>query len=491
MNSRSLALAACAAALFLLAPAVASANLTLLNQWGSAGTGPGQFQLPSGVAVDRSGNVYVADSNNDRVQRFDSNGNFLGSFGAPGVFNGPGHMGIDPQGNPIVVDEGNYRVVKYSPAGQLLVQYGSFGGGPGQFSGNPHGAATDAAGNVYAVDVGGGGKINVYAPDGTFLRTWGGAGSAPGQFQNPHGIAVSPSGDVYVGNAGNYRIDVFRSNGTFVRSFGDPVGAPGHMNDINEVALDSAGNVWIDDSVQGIYEYSPTGVFLQHQADTGRSQDPFRSYGIAIGPGDDVYATDVYGSRVLRFSQSAPPPELGKTAAVQKVTGTVLVKAPGSTQFVELSKNTAFPLGSIVDTTHGAVSLDLAKKKTSSAVQTGTFSKGKFRITQRGSGLTQLALTGGGNFARCQVGGAHASRRRRRPHRHLFSSVHGRFRTRGRYSSATVRGTRWLQKDTCAGTLTVVKRGTVVVRDFAKHKSVRVRKGHRYLARPPHHRKHH
>ena len=57
----------------------------------------------------------MADQNNDRVEKFDSNGTFLLAFGGPGTFNGPGHMAIDPQGNPMIVDEGNYRVVKYSP----------------------------------------------------------------------------------------------------------------------------------------------------------------------------------------------------------------------------------------------------------------------------------------------------------------------------------------------------------------------------------------
>ena len=75
------------------------------------------------------------------------------------------------------------------------------------------------------------------------------------------------------------------------------------------------------------------------------------------------------------------------------------------------------------------------------------------------------------------------SARKRRPSRQLFSSVHGRFRTRGRNSTATVRGTKWLTKDTCAGTLTRVMEGTVVVQDLRKHKKVVVKSGHQYLAR--------
>src|SRR3954462_13348190 len=69
--------------------------------------------------------------------------------------------------------------------------------------------------------------------------------------------------------------------------------------------------------------------------------------------------------------------------------------------------------------------------------------------------------------------------------RRLWGSGKGRFRTRGRNSSATVRGTTWLQKDTCGTTTTSVKAGTVVVRDFAKHKTIVLKKGKRYVARAP------
>src|SRR3954452_23286218 len=103
--------------LSLLLPAAASADLSLVTQWGSSGTGNGQFQVPNGVAADAAGNVYVVDGNGDRVEKFDSNDTFLLAFGGPGTFNGPGHIAIDPQRNPLVVDEGNYRVVKYSPTG--------------------------------------------------------------------------------------------------------------------------------------------------------------------------------------------------------------------------------------------------------------------------------------------------------------------------------------------------------------------------------------
>src|SRR4051812_15731692 len=210
-----------AATLALLAPATASADLSLVTQWGSSGTGNGQFQVPNGVAADAAGNVYVVDGNGDRVEKFDSNGTFLLAFGGPGTFNGPGHIAIDPQGNPVIADEGNYRLVKYSPTGTRLTQYGAFGQNPGQFHGNPRGVAVDSAGNVYGLDTGGGGLVDEYAPDGTFIRSFGSAGTGPGQWQVPRAITVDQAGDIYVGDTNNHRVDVFHPDGTFVRSFGD------------------------------------------------------------------------------------------------------------------------------------------------------------------------------------------------------------------------------------------------------------------------------
>src|SRR4051794_41648317 len=107
MNARlSLSAAwAAAAACALALPAAASADLSLVAQWGSAGTGNGQFQVPSGIAVDGAGDVYVADQNGNRIEKFDSQGNFLtawgvgGSGNAPAKLNGAAQVKVDPQGN--------------------------------------------------------------------------------------------------------------------------------------------------------------------------------------------------------------------------------------------------------------------------------------------------------------------------------------------------------------------------------------------------------
>ena len=211
-----------------------------------------------------------------------------------------------------------------------------------------------------------------------------------------------------------------------------------------------------------------------------------------------------------------PPPTLGRLTNVAPVRGTVFVAVPAPTagsgaarasqkglMFVPLREARQIPVGSFLDTRTGTVRLRSAADSRG-RTQTGDFASGLFQVLQSrrrsARGLTDLVLKGG-SFARsrCTLGrrtAAAAARRRlsRRRVRRLRSNARGRFRTRGRYSSATVRGTIWDTVDRCDGTLTKVRRGSVVVRDRRRRKSIVVRAGKRtkgrgggrgsYIARP-------
>jgi DNA-binding beta-propeller fold protein YncE len=412
----------CATAIAAVAPAVASADLKLQGSFGGPGTGDGQFSVPEGIAVDGAGNVYVADGNHNRIEKFGPAGNFLlawgGSGSGPGQFNGPGHMGLDPQGNVLVADEGGYRVQKFSPTGTFLLQYGRFGQAAGQYRGNPRGVAADSAGNVYVVDTGAQ-KVLKFAANGTYLTEWGTQGTGPGQWRNPRGVAVDAAGDVYVGDIDNDQVDVFHGDGAFVRSLGGAANTPADLGNPIQSGFDSEGNVFVGDNAPGgIVQFTPAGAFAGRTSTLGSVGSGFRPLGLAVGPTGDVFVTDQGTSRVLRFSQTAPTPVLGKTAAVQQVTGRVLVRTPGSSEFVSLTKNGTFPMGSMVDTTSGSVSLSLAKA--GKGTQSGTFKGGRFRVTQakKGSqkGLTEMTLSGG-SFKACGAKGAsaHAADTARRP----------------------------------------------------------------------------
>jgi hypothetical protein len=182
----------------------------------------------------------------------------------------------------------------------------------------------------------------------------------------------------------------------------------------------------------------------------------------------------------MAFTVQAPQPQFHKTVVVRKVRGTVRVRPKGKRKFVALNAATGIPLGSTVDTRNGVVELT-SKPGRHAKAQKAKFYDGIFKVTQPGK-ITQLQLTEA--LAKCKSGGASAAATKKKKRR-LWGDGKGKFRTKGSYSSATVRGTKWLVSDSCAGTLTRVVRGTVTVRDLVKHKTIRVRAGKRYLARPP------
>ena len=175
-----------------------------------------------------------------------------------------------------------------------------------------------------------------------------------------------------------------------------------------------------------------------------------------------------------------PQPVQGTSVVAGAVSGKVRVKRRGSSRFVLLDGNEGIPVGSVVDATAGRVRLTSAAG--AGATQTAEFYKGEFQVLQsKGSKVTELRLRGD-SLASCPKG-ARASAKKK-PVRRLFGDGKGSFRTRGRHAAATVRGTRWLTQDTCKGTLVKVSRGRVSVRDFTRKRTVTVRQGKSYLARP-------
>jgi hypothetical protein len=173
------------------------------------------------------------------------------------------------------------------------------------------------------------------------------------------------------------------------------------------------------------------------------------------------------------------PPVAGKSVNVAPVSGRVTIKRPKSTRFVKLTGAAHIPVGSTIDTRHGRITITAAQGK--GKVKSADFYDGLFRLTQTKGAkpLTTLTLTE--RLSCPRTGSASASRKKKS--RRLWGDGHGRFRTRGQFSSATVRGTHWLTQDRCGSTLTRVARGVVAVRDFVKRKTVLVRAGKRYTAR--------
>src|SRR5689334_15471389 len=124
-------------ALTCLFPAMVGAQPpAYLTQWGTYGSGDGQFNGPYGVATDAFGNVYVVDQNNNRIQKFTSTGTYLAQWGTFGSGNGqfaiPAGIATDAAGNVYVADRDNFRIQKFTGSGTYLTQWGTYGTGAGQ-----------------------------------------------------------------------------------------------------------------------------------------------------------------------------------------------------------------------------------------------------------------------------------------------------------------------------------------------------------------------
>jgi sugar lactone lactonase YvrE len=475
----------------LISPQPASAaDPTLVLQWGASGSGDGQFSLPNDLAVGPGGIVYVADSNNNRIQKFTSDGAFLakwGTFGTgDGQFKGAEGVAPDAAGNVYVADFGNQRVQEFTANGAFIRKWGTQGSGDGQFF-SPRGVAVDGAGNVLVLEFAGN-RVQKFTPAGQFLGKWGSNGTRDGQFVAPTGIAIDGSGNVYVADRGNNRVQRFNSAGQFLGKWGSRGTGLGQFGSPNDVAIAPNGNVLVSDFDNNrVQEFTPGGAFVSTFNRLAPRSDTFRPGAMVFNSGGDLYIEDWKGgagNRILKVRQSVPP-VLGRAVNVAVVSGAVFVKLPRR-GFVPLGAAQQIPVGSQLDTRRGTVRLTSAANSRG-AVQSGDFSAGVFQVRQSrgGGGLTDVNLSGG-SYRGCVVRGAGralASRLSSRVVRRVRGNGRGRFRTRGRYSAATVRGTIWDTIDRCDGTLTRVKRGVVVVRDLRKRRNITVRAGRSYLAR--------
>ena len=203
-------------------------------------------------------------------------------------------------------------------------------------------------------------------------------------------------------------------------------------------------------------------------------------------PSDNAPGGDSDSARTAGPGSALAPaaaPELGHSVGVDERAGSVLVRLPGAARVLPITDAASVPVGSIVDTRRGTVTLTSAVPGHSS--QTGTFHGGLFEVRQPAGarGMTELVLRG--PLPTCSSGGARAAAASaKRPPRALWGrDDHGRFRTRGSNSVATVRGTAWYVEDRCDGTLTRVSKGSVSVRELHRKRTVTVNAGKSYLAR--------
>lgn len=277
-----------------------------VTKWGSDGNGAGQLYHPSSIVATPSGYVYVADTDNHRVQEFNSNGKFINQWSAP-PFGYPPSAAVDSSGNVYVVGGRGNCIVKYDKDGNIIAQWGSEGSDNGQFKG-PWGIAIDSSSNVYVVDKGNN-RIEKFDSNGNYLMQWGKKGISNGQFWDPHGAAVDLQGNVYVADTGNTCIKKFDSNGNYLTQLGSSGKDNGQFNNVMGVAVDSSGNIYVADTNNNrIQKFDSEGNYITQWGSYGTNDGQFENpMDVAVDSSGYVYVADNGNNRIQKFAPVNPP----------------------------------------------------------------------------------------------------------------------------------------------------------------------------------------
>jgi hypothetical protein len=378
-----------------------------LTSVGAPGSGNGQFTNPQGITITATGEVYVADANNGRIQRLASDGSFELSWGhypGAGVLDQPTGLAVDPSGNTYVTNTTEDIIQKFGPSGSYQLSWGGTGCGTGQMkdagalatdsSGNvyvadtkcesiqkydssgtpllsfggfgdcatscadgdvydPSGIAVDGSGDVYVADTGND-RIEKYDSSGNFLLKWGMTGTSDNQLRSPMGLAIDGSGNVWVADYSNNKVKEFSSSGTWIRTIGGASGsADGLFKNPTDLDFDSDGTLWVLDKGNNRFQrFTATGTFLSKMGSTGLDVGQFSApYGIAIDPQNRLEVADTGNDRVqLLYDANGPdttitgaPPALSSST---DATFTFQADEPGATFECKLDSGAWAPCSS-------------------------------------------------------------------------------------------------------------------------------------------------
>ena len=315
--------------------------VTIFAGSGEAGYNPedatgeaAQFDHPRGVAVDSSGNVYVADEKNHRIRKITS-GKVVTTFAGTGTagfvdtdadsnvaaqFHNPYGVAVDSDNNVYVADASNRRIRKITPGRVVTTFAGS--GSPGYDNGagtvakfwSPYDVAVDSSGNVYVADFGNQ-RIRKITPGkvvSTFAGSTHGYHNATGtaaQFRNPTGVDVDSSGNVYVADYNNHRIrkitsakEVTTLAGSGTAGFANGASTKAQFNIPFSVAVDSDNNIYVADTDnQRIRKITSAGGVSTFAGDAAEFHNPT---GVAVDSSGNVYVVDMGNHRIRKITSA-------------------------------------------------------------------------------------------------------------------------------------------------------------------------------------------
>jgi len=311
------------------------------RSWGSIGSGEGEFFAPFGVTSDSSGNIYVSDLGNSRIQKFKPDGTFILKWGSEGSgageFDGVAGITCGLNDSLYVADSGNNRIQKFSYNGTYLSEWGTNGSGDGEFI-NPVAVASDSKGNIYVADSGNL-RVQKFDSEGNFLSKW--YTSNPKiNYAQPAGIAVDKNDNIFITDigavTGNY-VSKYNSDGELLLKWGGYGDSNGKFDTPLGIASDSAGNVFVADKGNDrIQIFNSTGAFLAKFTDDRPGEELGAVYGMSFNEDNELYTAEGFNNRIVVFSPNGTAPLL---PAAEFTAEPVSGDAPLSVYFTDTSQN--------------------------------------------------------------------------------------------------------------------------------------------------------
>ena len=273
--------------------------------WGKKGVRDGDLARPRAAVIDRDDRLYIVDFT-ARIQAYDLDGHHLGlTWTTPDYRKGrPSGLSLDRDGNLIVSDSHYHCFRIYSHDGkQLRVIAPGAGSGSGQL-GYVSDVVQDDDGFFYVAEFGEVQRITKFDNDGHFVTSWGSAGSEPGQLARARALALGPDGLLYVADACNHRIQVFTRDGTLVRHFGTSGSGPGQLSYPYDLAFGPRGDLYVVEyGNHRVQKFAPTGASLGTWGGPGREPGRFHSpWALAIDRKGRIHVLDTENHRVQRIA---------------------------------------------------------------------------------------------------------------------------------------------------------------------------------------------
>lgn len=292
---------------------------THVLQWGQPGEGDGEFKSPIGIAIDRQDVLYVTEFHGNRVQKFDTDGKFIGKFP---VAEHPGGIAVHADGRVFVAPMLLHKIVVYGTGGEQVAEFGELGEGDGQFN-QPGGLAFGPDDELYVCDQSNH-RIQVFTAEGKFLRKFGGHGTEPGQFgglgtkgsrlAGPHFLAFDAEGNLFVTEGAQGRIQKLSREGSPLLTWGKNDEGPGGFGGREKaarnalpgpigIALDHNGNLWVSSSNSRLQCFTPNGDYVTGLLQEGSEPGQFLlPHAMVVDSKGFLYVVDSSNQRIQKLA---------------------------------------------------------------------------------------------------------------------------------------------------------------------------------------------